>query len=140
MLLASVRTCCLRGSTGPQGASAPPLPYPTAASMLAGRVLPWLLELECDALFDLGCEDWPAGHRFAADLLACYEALLRACAAPSAGYHPSASARGKRWEIPLPAVGGALAKLVVDSRLNKWVAAEAGGLFALQTLTLTLNP
>ena len=36
MLLASVRTCCLRGATGPQGAAAPPLPYPTAASMLVG--------------------------------------------------------------------------------------------------------
>ena len=45
MLLASVRTCCLRGSTGAQGASAPPLPYPTDLGMLVGRVLPRLLWL-----------------------------------------------------------------------------------------------
>ena len=40
MLLASVRTCCLRGSTGAQGASAPPLPHPTDLGMLVRGVLP----------------------------------------------------------------------------------------------------
>ena len=35
----------------------------------------------------------------------------------------------------MPAVGGALAKLVVDSRLNKWVAHEADNLVALPDAT-----
>ena len=51
-----MRTCCLRGSTGAQGAAAPPLPYPTDLGMLVGRVLPWLLDLECDTLFALDCD------------------------------------------------------------------------------------
>jgi len=102
-------------------------------------------------------QDWPPEHRFSADLRASYAAIIQACASASA----RPSARGKRWEIlvpaynpnpnpnpnpspspnpnpnphphpnpnpnpnQVPAVGGALAKLVVDSRLNKWVAHEA---------------
>ena len=61
--------------------------------------MPWLLDLECDALFALDCDDWPADHRFSSDLLAGYAAVIHACASASA----RPSARGKRWEIPVPA-------------------------------------
>ena len=58
---------------------------------------------------------------FSPEVLAAYAVILGACP----------TARGQRWTIPVPAVGGALAQLVVDSRLNKWVAHEADRLVAL---------
>ena len=130
LILASIRTCCLKGSTDANGVIAGPLPYPTDDEKLLYQVLPELLEDDSMLLeededaqeFYQAYDILPHEHRFSERVIACYEAIAAAV---------TAFDRSKRWEIPVPSASLHLKKLVVDSRLNKWTDREAANLLVL---------
>jgi len=135
----AVKTCCLKGAAGlPSGVSlrpgassstAPPLPYPTCLDMLLSNTLPWLLGRlkndhdgrlpEQEEAFMDGLMDGPG--RVPPAIVACYDAILAAFAAGD-------FSRGKRWAVMVPSATLSLRMVIVDDRLNRWLATEAAHL------------
>ena len=90
-VLASIRTCCLKGSTDANGFTAAPLPFPTDIEMLLHEVLPVHLRMhgvDCheDAFeYEQAYDMKPHEYRFSEPvpsasmhLIACYEAIAAA--------------------------------------------------------------
>ena len=124
--LASLGSCCTKGSAKRQGSTwapgltFPALPHPTDLEMMLNSTLPMLLDRErADESPEAGFD-----HQWSQPTLSCYNAVIGTLA--SSGFP-----RGQRWLVPVPSVRLCTCHLVVDRALNRSLARDAAALLVL---------